>query len=125
MMAGMDTFRRIITPLTISVAVAGVLISAILYNCLAKRTFPPVSPFGPDHNYTFYVGQHQFGFEDGYVEPNPPPDYFSVVYLGPFSATNSPFTATQGLIAFCCILALVIVLPATFLARWKSKPSAQ
>jgi hypothetical protein len=41
--------------------------------------------------------------------------------LGPLGNLKVPFTATQGLVGFCCIVATLITLPVVLTMRWKRK----
>jgi hypothetical protein len=72
-----------------------------------------------EHNYTFKVGEQTLGFADYYSDMAQ--RQVSNVYLGTFGTHEVLFTATQGLIGFCCILATLIILPALLTVRWKKK----
>jgi hypothetical protein len=76
-------------------------------------------------DYTFSMGEHQFGFWGGReyscIPDSDPPPRWSEVMLGPLGTHEVPFTATQGLIGFCCILATLIILPVVLTVRWKKK----
>src|SRR5689334_18059355 len=80
--------------------------------------FPP-----PTHDYTVTIGSNEIGFQD-WVGQNVFGETGSVlcqVRLGPLGIHQVPFTATQGLIGFCLILAMLIIVPAVLTVRWKRK----
>jgi hypothetical protein len=77
-------------------------------------------------NYTVIIAGQPFGFVDGETE------YWTVhrqpyheIRLGPLGCHEVPFTATQGLVGFCVILATLVILPLVLKARWKRKQPSQ
>jgi hypothetical protein len=93
----------------------------------------------PVHDFTVHLGQYSLGlceYEDESLierkilyenEGLQLPDLlrtYTLLCLGPFGVHQVPFTATQGLVGFCCILATLIILPAVLTVRWKKKQAA-
>jgi hypothetical protein len=79
----------------------------------------------PSHDYTIEIGDYKFGFEDyeGWISSDP--DFNSrSIYLGPLGHHKVPFTATHGLIGFCFVLAVLVIVPVVFSVRWKKKRAA-
>jgi hypothetical protein len=75
------------------------------------------------HKYTVRIAGQDFGFKEFYGLTD---DYTTtLVYLGPLGARIVPFNATHGLIGFCFILALLIIVPAVLTVRWKKKRLAR
>ena len=86
-------------------------------------------------DYSIKIGDQWFGFADQWVNPVPQFPFakddgrvyryedglFTTMYLGPFGSRTVPFTATQGLVGFCCILATLIILPVVLTVRWKKR----
>jgi hypothetical protein len=83
-----------------------------------------------EHNYTVRVGDHAFGFVDFRVVDTPifvQPGTVrlqGVVKLGPLGSLNAPFTATQGLIGFSLILALLIIVSVVLTVRWRRRATS-
>ena len=75
------------------------------------------------HNYTVSIAGNRFGFEDGttYWSGDGVTNIYSYIHIGPLGFRNSSFTANQGLIGFCCILAVLIALPIVVLVTWRKK----
>lgn len=76
----------------------------------------------PGHYYAINVCGGTFGFVDDLSHIDSP--WSSLVCLGPLGNHSVPFSATQGLIGFCVILATLIILPAVLTVRWKKKQTA-
>jgi hypothetical protein len=75
-----------------------------------------------NHDYTLKLGGYKFGFADGMISGSEVPTHsWSAFCLGPLGGFDVPFTATQGLVGFCCILATLIILPVVLTVRWKKK----
>jgi hypothetical protein len=64
------------------------------------------------------IGKQRIGLADYYTSDG---RSFTNLYVGPLGAREVPFTATQGLIGFCCILATLIIVPVVLTVRWKKK----
>jgi hypothetical protein len=82
----------------------------------------------PKHDYTISIGGYSFGFLDWeYDIPGRDNELFRPnnargnVCLGPLGYYKVPFTATQGLVGFCFILATLIVLPIVLTVRWRRR----
>jgi hypothetical protein len=73
------------------------------------------------------IGHYDFGFSDcvWFNANNRSSGRYTNAFLGPLGNHRVPFTATQGLVGFCVILALLITLPAMLAVRWKKKRLAQ
>jgi hypothetical protein len=76
----------------------------------------------PEDNYTIRIGEQQFGFCQWVFDEH---NNFCVAHAGPFGEFKVPFTATQGVIGFCLIVAMLVIVPACFTVRWKKKQVAQ
>src|SRR5262245_31788961 len=73
--------------------------------------------------YTVSIGEYSFGFiESGMVVR--PRWRSTTMCLGPLGSHEDPFTATQGLVGFCVILATLIIIPAVLTVRSKRKRAA-
>jgi hypothetical protein len=81
--------------------------------------------FVPEHDYTISAGGQMFGFRDGTwvgdFDPANYPQTISYLHLGPVGQFEVPFAATQGLVGFCVVLALLVIVPAVLTVRWKRK----
>jgi hypothetical protein len=76
-------------------------------------------------DYTIWLGTKQVGFHDGVLIDNSGIGRrWSFLRLGPLGSYSVPFTATQGLIGFIVILAMLIILPAVLTVRWIKKRAA-
>jgi hypothetical protein len=77
-----------------------------------------------NHDYTITIGSVQMGFIDGVtIDRRYRPDkrmYWSRAGIGK-SFYDVPFTATQGLIGFCLILATLIIVPVVLTVRWRRR----
>jgi hypothetical protein len=86
-----------------------------------------------ESDYSLILGHHRFGFI-GYIghadlidskthvtNVSHEVNYITFIYLGPFGKHEVPFTATQGLVGFCCILATLIIVPAVLTVRWRRR----
>jgi hypothetical protein len=77
-----------------------------------------------EHDYTIELNDVQWiGFEDGgYLTIRPDGrQRFSYVWLGPLGRYSVPFTATQGLVGFCIILATLIFVPVVLSVRRRKR----
>jgi hypothetical protein len=75
-----------------------------------------------EHDYTIHLSDScSIGINDVYAESE---RIDTRVYFGPFGSIGVPFTATQGLIGFCCVLATLMVLLTVLSVRWKRKRAA-
>jgi hypothetical protein len=77
------------------------------------------------HRYTVDVDGQMIGFVDGYIHSSQVDGPFSRLFLGPLGPYEVPFSATQGLIGFCLVAVMLIVLLVAFAARVKMKRAAQ
>jgi hypothetical protein len=68
---------------------------------------------GPSHDCTIKIAGKSFGFVDWQGIPG------CTMYLGPLGRLHAPFSAKVGLVAFCCILATLIIVPVMLTMRWK------
>jgi hypothetical protein len=74
------------------------------------------------HNtYVISIGEQRFGFEDGDWIGWGTQGNWSSIYLGPLGPHRNPFTATQGLVGFCVIVAMLVIVPAVLTVRWKRR----
>jgi hypothetical protein len=108
---------------TVSMRAATVLLALIvvLSACVAKAGERDEVYY---HFYTFAVGEQHFGFADRIIVFSgraDATDLLSLISLGPLGSHEVPFTATQGLIGFCVILAVLITLLVMLTVRWKEK----
>jgi hypothetical protein len=73
--------------------------------------------------YTFRAGEQSFGFYDWKImgDVDKPLVRGSALTLGPLGNYDTPFTATQGFVGFCLILALSIIVPTVLTVRWKRR----
>jgi hypothetical protein len=74
-----------------------------------------------EHDFSFQLAGQTFGFADGTLVGSTHSRPYSWLHLGPFGFGNVPFTATQGLVGFCVIAALLVIVPAVLTVRWKRK----
>ena len=62
------------------------------------------------HTYVQELNGQCFGFQDGGINNREGGwNYWSQVYLGPFGQHDAPFTATQGLLGFIVIVAVLAI----------------
>jgi hypothetical protein len=73
-----------------------------------------------EHSYTIGSGENCVGFADGFYGLSKK-ERWSRIYLGRFGSREVHFSATQGLIGFCIILATLIIVPVVLTVRWKKK----
>jgi hypothetical protein len=83
--------------------------------------------FVAEQDHTIVVGGQTLGFRTGtwvgdidfntFVHPRTA----TYAYLGPLGSHNVPFTATQGLVGFCVIVAGVIALAMVFTVLWRRR----
>jgi hypothetical protein len=88
---------------------ASLVLALIVVLSAAKATAACKIVSYRDH--TVHVASHRFGFVDSAILSNEGIGYSTRIHLGPLGDHEIPFTATQGLIGFCIILATLIVLP--------------
>jgi hypothetical protein len=75
---------------------------------------------GPNPNYTITLGEQRFGIRD--MGSRMFDEYWETrVFLGPLGNYKVPFSATVGLVGFCCILATLIIVPVVLTLRWKKR----
>jgi hypothetical protein len=76
-------------------------------------------------NYLIEINNHQYGVCEGFELTEDATinweKRITVLVLGNLGTFELPFTATYGLIGFCCILATLIFLPVVLTMRWKRK----
>jgi hypothetical protein len=71
-------------------------------------------------DFTIQIGLQLFGLTDYATGPNHSVQ-LTVLHAGALGEREMPFTATQGLVGFCCILAAIIIVPVVLTVRWKKK----
>jgi hypothetical protein len=84
-------------------------------------------------DYVFVWGEQVFGIADAEVTQTLDANenvideavVASAVYFGPLGYLQVPCTATQGLIGFCVIFAMLFILPAVLTVRWKRKRAVE
>lgn len=78
------------------------------------------------HDYTIGIGGQRLGFLDGkvYSSHSDRPGNWSEIYLGPLGKIDSRFTAIQGLVGFCFILAILAIVPVVLTVRWRKKQAS-
>jgi hypothetical protein len=74
-----------------------------------------------ENRYTISIAGHETGFMDQHTYDTEGRYYWSAICLGPFGSHQVPFTAAQGLIGFCLILATLIIVPAVLTVRWRRR----
>jgi hypothetical protein len=79
-----------------------------------------VTEFG--RAYTVKIGDAKFALIDLLIAGTDK-HYSTIVDLGPLGSFQVPFTATQGLVGVCVILALLVIVPLALAVRWKRKRS--
>jgi hypothetical protein len=72
-----------------------------------------------DRNCTLIIARQQIGFLD--LRSPVTNRARTEIHLGPLGNREVPFTATQGLVGFCCILALLVIVPVLLTVRWKKR----
>jgi hypothetical protein len=105
---------------TTSILLLLVVVLGFVSEAGAKLRFEHIA-----HGYCIKVGDYHLGFRDGSYWQS---DGFrkavgtwNAVMLGPFGRIEVPFTATQGLVGFCCILATLVIAVVVLTVRWKKK----
>jgi hypothetical protein len=102
---------------------------AILLALFVVPAFASEACAGPLHyvqkNLSFEIFDQRFGLVEHYDHPVTGPfgtgETWTNLYFGPLLFYNVPFSATQGLVGCCVILAVLITLPAVLTLRWRKK----
>jgi hypothetical protein len=83
---------------------------------------------GERKDYTFRIGNQRYGIRDVvsavdgiYSELPMEEGTATQICLGPIGSFWVPFSATVGLVGFCCILATLIIVPVVLTVRWKKR----
>jgi hypothetical protein len=104
---------------------AKILLAIVVALGLVKEAGAQTAASGTIRRYTVAVGEQRIGIADygwkfdmGDVETT---SVWTSLQLGPFGEYKVPFTATEGLVGFCVILAILMIVPAVFAVRWKKK----
>ncbi len=100
---------------------ASKLLAMVVVLC-ASEAFAVAYYTNPNLTYRASFYGMTFGFN--HLEPAiPGPRYapYTLMSVGPLGNYEVPFTTTQGMIGFCVILAMMILLPVAATIRWRKK----
>jgi hypothetical protein len=73
-----------------------------------------------DTDYTIAIGTERFGIRDT-IDIRTNSTYRTEVFLGPLGVHAVPFTATQGSVGFCFIVAVLVIMSVGLMIRWKRR----
>jgi hypothetical protein len=89
---------------------------------LSAREVGAAGAITVDCHYIVGITDHNwFGFRDLTYTDGVSQTSWTQVGLGPLGIHKAPFTATQGLVGSCVILAMLVIVPLVLTVRWKRK----